>query len=112
MNPFAAFLETDQVAYSLGHEKYWSNEWTGPILGRRIMKDLENMVLPMNDELSFAIDDRFGTDTRVWTDIPALTTMKLLVAQASTRFVAGAPLCTLTPRVTFLVHKLKICRSE
>lgn len=47
----------------------------------------------MNDELGVAIDTRLGIDTDGWTEIPLLSTMKLLIAQASSRFTVGAPLC-------------------
>lgn len=51
----------------------------------------------MNEELELAIDKRLGTDTENSTDVTVLPVMSLIVAQASSRFIVGLPLCKVYP---------------
>lgn len=59
---------------------------------------LETLIVALEDELSFAFDSRFGTAAD-WTDITLYGTMKKIVAQASSRFTVGLPMCKSLSRV-------------
>lgn len=54
---------------------------------------LERLMIALEDELKFAFDARFGTETKEWTEITLFKTMKKIVAQASSRFTVGLPMC-------------------
>ena len=92
-----AFREMDQIDWTTGHHKYVTDPWHGMIVKRDINRVLEKLMVALNDELRSAFDSRLGTNMRDWTEINVLQTMKLIVAQASSRFTVGLPLCeTLT----------------
>ena len=92
---YEAFVEIDQVTSDLPHDRFARDPWAGNLVRKDINAILETIVAGLNDELQFAFDTRFGTDTEEWRDIPVLDTMKMVVAQASSRFTVGLPLCTL-----------------
>jgi len=92
-----AFLEMDQVAYSAGHSKYIADAWQGLLVKTQMNLVLESIVAGMCDELGYAFDARFGTDENDWTELKLYETMKLIVAQGSSRFTVGLPLCSPPP---------------
>ena len=67
--------------------------WQGNLVKTGMGAILETIVAGLNDELQYAFDARFGTDTEHWREIAVLETMKPLVAQAASRFTVGLPLC-------------------
>ncbi|KAL2847551.1 cytochrome P450 [Aspergillus pseudoustus] len=88
-----AFVEVDQVVYSLGHTRYVADPWQGLLVRREMNSVLEIIVAAMNDELGIAFDARFGTDEENWKEIDLLETVRMVVAQAASRFTVGLPLC-------------------
>ncbi|KAL2822403.1 cytochrome P450 [Aspergillus granulosus] len=88
-----AFVEVDQVVYSLGHERYVADAWQGLLVRLELNSVLEHIVAAMNDELGVAFDARFGTDEDNWKKIDLLETVRMVVAQAASRFTVGLPLC-------------------
>jgi len=88
-----SFMEMDQVQYSTGHKKYVSDPWQGMLVKRDINGVLESIVAAMGNELGFAFDSCFGTDENQWVELNLLTKVRMIVAQASSRFTVGLPLC-------------------
>jgi len=88
-----AFSEIDQVAYMTGDSKHVTDDWSGWLVKHNINAVLEKIVVALNAELSYAFDTRFGTDEDNWTELNVHKTMGLVVAQASSRFIVGLPLC-------------------
>jgi hypothetical protein len=93
-----AFVEVDQVHYSLGHTRYVADPWQGNLVKKDMNAVLENIVRALNSELQVAFDARFGTDENDWKEIDLLDTVRMVVAQAASRFTVGMPLCMLNPR--------------
>jgi hypothetical protein len=91
----SAFAEIDQAHYNLGDERYLLDPWQALLVKRDINAVLETIVVALSDELKYAFDSRWGTDTEEWLEFNALNSMKLLVAQGSSRFTVGLPLCVL-----------------
>jgi hypothetical protein len=89
---YEAFLEFTQAYYNLGSTKFLENPWHGLLVKLDMNRMLESLMVALDEELRFAFDQRFGTNTQ-WTKIPILRTMKLIVAQGSSRFTVGLPLC-------------------
>lgn len=89
-----AFAEIDQVYYSLGHSKYVSDPWQGNLVKQEMNAVLENIVAVLNDELRVAFDAQFGSNDE-WKVINLLETVRMIVAQAASRFTVGLPLCKL-----------------
>lgn len=88
-----AFVEVDQVQYSLGHDRYVVDPWQGMLVKKEMNAVLENITAGLNDELAYAFDTRLGTATAEWKEIDLLDTMRLVVAQGASRFTVGLPLC-------------------
>ena len=93
----AAFQVVDQVDYSLGHAKFVTDPWNGLMVKKDMNRVLETIMISLNEELTVVIDDQFGTNSDSWTDITLLATMKRTVAQGSSRFTVGLPLCMYMP---------------
>ncbi|GKT89294.1 cytochrome P450 [Colletotrichum tofieldiae] len=87
-----AFAEVDQVHWALGHDRYVVDAWQGTLVKTEINAVLENICAALNDELSFAFDKWFGTDPE-WKEIDLFESMKMVVAQAASRFTIGLPIC-------------------
>lgn len=89
-----AFAEIDQVAWSLGHDKYVVDAWQGMIVKYDMNRAIEVIASSMKDELQVVFDEQFGTDTENWKTIDLTQTVKMIIAQAASRFTVGLPLCT------------------
>ncbi|KAL2819035.1 cytochrome P450 [Aspergillus cavernicola] len=88
-----AFVDVDQADYSLGHSKYIADGWQGHLVKQEMNAVLENIFVALNDELGVAFDTRFGTDQANWRTIDLLETVRMVVAQAASRFTVGLSLC-------------------
>ncbi|EXJ89682.1 hypothetical protein A1O3_02749 [Capronia epimyces CBS 606.96] len=91
-----AVLEVVQLKYGLGDEKYKADPWPGMLVKTEINAMLENVCADMNDELAHAFDRLLGdtgSDSDSWKEIDLLHTVRLVVAQAASRFTVGLPLC-------------------
>ncbi|KAL2871230.1 cytochrome P450 [Aspergillus lucknowensis] len=88
-----AFAEVDQVQYALGHTKYVVDAWQGQLVRKELNAVLETIVDGLNEELGVAFDAYFGTDEDNWKTIDLLETVRMVVAQAASRFTIGLPLC-------------------
>ncbi|KAF4414856.1 hypothetical protein F53441_14692, partial [Fusarium austroafricanum] len=87
-----AFAEVDQIAWSLGHDKYVVDPWQGVIVKYDLNRAIDIIANNMKDELHEVFDEQFGTDTQNWKKIELSTTVKMIVAQAASRFTVGLPL--------------------
>jgi hypothetical protein len=91
------FLEMDQADYSVGDGQVVMDGWQGLLVKDNMNKILERLGAALNDELGYAFEQRFGTDVDEWRELNVLKTMKMVVAQASSRFIVGRPLCISPP---------------
>src|SRR5690242_4885621 len=106
-----AFAEVDQVRWSLGHDKYVVDAWQGLVVKYDLNRAIEIIANNMKDELHEVFDEQFGTDTENWKRIDLTKTVKMIVAQAASRFTVGLPLCKPTITSIVLGHCLFV-RSE
>ncbi|KAK9769887.1 hypothetical protein SCAR479_13432 [Seiridium cardinale] len=86
-----AFTEIDQIHYGLGNEMYILDPWQGNLVKTEMNAVLENICAAMNDELGTAFDTYFGVDTENWKEIDLISTVRMIVAQAASRFTVGLP---------------------
>jgi hypothetical protein len=84
-----AQVETIQPFYGFGDDKFIQDPWTGVLVKTDLNAVLESVCSAMNDELGLAIDSHFGTDTKAWKEIDLIPTIRMIIAQASTRFTLG-----------------------
>ncbi|KAI0205956.1 cytochrome P450 [Astrocystis sublimbata] len=90
MSAVASQTETIQPYYGLGHDKFVADPWGGMLVKTDLNAVLENICAAMNDELGLAIASTFGTDTKSWKEIELMPAVRMIVAQAATRFTIGA----------------------
>jgi hypothetical protein len=88
-----AALDLDQIAYSVGHRKYVEDGWQSTVLRRDLNSNLEAVAPDVWDETQVAVKYRFGEDVESWKQVHLFETVKLIVAQASSRFTVSRPLC-------------------
>jgi cytochrome P450 len=89
----SAFAELDQATYNLGDEHYILDPWQALLVKRDLNAALENIMVGLSSELKYALEARWGSDTEEWKEFNVLKTMKLVIAQGSSRFTVGLPLC-------------------
>ncbi|MCJ1396113.1 hypothetical protein MMC18_009002 [Xylographa bjoerkii] len=87
------FREVDQLEFHSGPHELVTDPWQGMLVKRDMNRILEKLVAVLYDELQNAFDARFGTKVNEWTEITLYETMKCIVAQGSSRFTVGLPLC-------------------
>lgn len=88
-----AILEVVQLKYGLGHTRYKSDPYPGMLVKTEINAMLESVCADMNDELAIAFDRYFGSDTESWQEIDLFSNVRMIMAQAASRFTVGVPLC-------------------
>lgn len=88
-----AFNEMFQLGHSLGDEKYMIDTWPHLLARHVLTQELDDYILPVNEELKLAIDNQFGSDTENWKTLDLLDTMRMVVNQAGSRFAVGSSLC-------------------
>ncbi|MCJ1437464.1 hypothetical protein MMC27_006851 [Xylographa pallens] len=93
LSAFESFRELDQLEYHTGSETLVTDPWQGMIVRRDMNRILERLVFVLNDEIKYAFDTRFETSADDWTELNLYKTMKYIVAQGSSRFTVGLPLC-------------------
>jgi hypothetical protein len=85
-------LEIDQVDYNIG-TKCVTDNYPANYIKRDMTANAERIAMSIADELKPAFHARFGNVTDTWKEINVLNSMKLVVAQYSSRFTVGLPLC-------------------
>ncbi|MCJ1402135.1 hypothetical protein MMC11_005354 [Xylographa trunciseda] len=93
LSAYEGFRNIDQLEYHTGSHTLVTDPWQGMLVKRDMNRILERLVIVLNDELQYAFDTRFGTNVDGWTEINVYKTMKCIVAQGSSRFTVGLPLC-------------------
>ncbi|UKZ78724.1 hypothetical protein TrVFT333_006470 [Trichoderma virens FT-333] len=93
LSAWDAFVELDQVYYSLGHSRYVADPWQGNLVKTELNNMLESVIAALDDELRVAFDKYFGTDEDNWQTIDLSEAVKMIVAQGASRFTVGLPLC-------------------
>jgi hypothetical protein len=91
-----AFNEMFQLGHSLGHEKYMLDTWSVDVSRKVLTQDLEEFIDSVWEELQLAVDDYLGLGTEDWRTVDLLETIRKIISRASSRFVVGLSLCTLS----------------
>lgn len=109
----------DQAGYSAGGEQYVMDPWQGILVRTDMNSVLEKICKALDEELGFAFDEKLGKDAE-WKEVELMKLMREVIAQASSRFTIGKPLCMLyllppLPRSlymsTFLGCSILLCES-
>ncbi len=63
------------------------------VIGRELTHRLDGFAAAIVDELHRCLDERWGTDTTAWREVPVYDTMLDLISRLSTHVLVGEPLC-------------------
>ncbi|KAM3530289.1 hypothetical protein MY4038_004971 [Beauveria bassiana] len=88
-----AFSELNQTRYSLGHSRYWEDPWQLDLVKAHLSSILQNLIPQLNEELAAAVSKHLGNDTENGKEIELEVIMRRVIAQATSRFIVGLPLC-------------------
>ena len=110
---YDAIVELNQVMYSLGHSRFIGDPWQGQLVRTKLYNALEGMTADLSDEISYALDEYFGTDTDNWTEIELVETLNHVAAQLAGRFTVGLPLCMSSTNFPYdLVHAFLVNHNQ
>jgi hypothetical protein len=87
----------DSFDWSSGNRQYFLDPWPGLVLKRDMNSVLENLAVALNNELQFCFKEKFGTKTTEWIELDTYETLQMVIAQGSSRFTVGLPLCKSCP---------------
>ncbi|KAL3421057.1 cytochrome P450 [Phlyctema vagabunda] len=90
---YESFAELDKAEWTFGNAKFILNPWGGNLVRTQMGRVLENLAAAINDELKYAFDRWIGGNYNDWTEVEVMSSMKFIVAQASSRFTIGTSLC-------------------
>lgn len=88
-----AFMDLNQAKYSLGHSRYWGDPWQFQLVKPHLNSTLQTLIPQLNEELAAAFPKHLGMDTEEWKEIELESTVRKVIAQLSSRFIVGPPLC-------------------
>lgn len=83
-----AQIDGIQLHHSLGH-KFAYDPWGGMMVKSDLNSALETVCAVMNDELRFAFDAVFGSDTEEWKEIDLFPACRIIGGRATLRFTLG-----------------------
>ena len=85
-----AFVHFDKMYYSLGADKYVGDGYPGKLVSTF---DREAMAAGIWDELPACFEKWVGGAPGEWNEIDVVQTVRMIVAQLTSRFTVGLPLC-------------------
>lgn len=91
LSPFEGFREIDKGDWNSGHASYILDPWQSIVIKKSMGRFLENLASVVDDELRIAVPEYLQVDGE--REVNVYESMKWLVAQISSRFTVGLPLC-------------------
>ncbi|OBT75504.1 hypothetical protein VF21_04934 [Pseudogymnoascus sp. 05NY08] len=83
----------NQAVYTTGDANVIRNPWQGELVRTQMLSLIEPIVADLDDELKVSIDEKFGMDEKEWRELDLYDMVKIVIAQGSSRFTVGIPLC-------------------
>lgn len=91
LSPIEGFREIDKGDWNSGHASYIQDPWQSIVIKKSMGRFLETLAGAVDDELKVAVPEYLGVDEEEEVDVYGA--MKWIVAQVSSRFTVGLPLC-------------------
>lgn len=91
LSPIEGFREIDKGDWNSGHASYIQDPWQSIVIKKEMGRFLETLAAAVDDELQYAIPEYIRPDAKGEVDV--YESMKWIVAQVSSRFTVGLPLC-------------------
>jgi hypothetical protein len=92
LSTYDAFGELEQAHYSCGNETYIKDPWHALLVKTKMNTVVEHLAEALNEEICVSFDTYLGKEPH-WNEITLLDAMQKVVAQGSSRFTVGWPLC-------------------
>lgn len=86
-------LDIDQIEHSIGHRKFVEDGWQGNVIRRDLNTNLEGIAPDVWEETQAAVKYHFGEDLANFKRVHVYDSMKMIIAQVSSRFTVSKPLC-------------------
>jgi hypothetical protein len=91
LSPFEGFREIDKGDWNSGHASYIQDPWQSIVIKKEMGRFLEILASDVDDELKYAVPEYVKPGPNDEVDV--YESMKWIVAQVSSRFTVGLPLC-------------------
>ncbi|KAK3315642.1 cytochrome P450 [Apodospora peruviana] len=91
LSPEEGFREIDKGDWNTGSADYIHDPWQSAVIRKDMARVLEILADAVDDELKYAVPEHLNVATQE--DVDVLETMRWIVAQISSRFTVGLPLC-------------------
>ncbi|KAF6523027.1 hypothetical protein HZS61_014555 [Fusarium oxysporum f. sp. conglutinans] len=91
LSPIEGFREIDKGDWNSGHANYIQDPWQSIVIKKEMGRFLEILAAAVDDELQYAIPEYIKPGAGDEVDV--YEAMKWIVAQVSSRFTVGLPLC-------------------
>ncbi|KAG5746617.1 hypothetical protein H9Q72_012001 [Fusarium xylarioides] len=91
LSPIEGFREIDKGDWNSGHANYIQDPWQSIVIKKEMGRFLEILAAAVDDELQYAIAEYIKPGKGDEVDV--YEAMKWIVAQVSSRFTVGLPLC-------------------
>ncbi|KAH7242212.1 cytochrome P450 [Fusarium tricinctum] len=91
LSPIEGFREIDKGDWNSGHASYIQDPWQSIVIKKEMGRFLETLAAAVDDELQYAIPEYIRPGANGEVDV--YESMKWIVAQVSSRFTVGLPLC-------------------
>lgn len=104
-----AFAEYDQIVHSLGNDIYLVDPWQGTTVKNELNPSLDTLMDALNEEVGVAFDTHLGAlgvKSGEWVEVNIYDVMRMVIAQANSRFTVGLPLCKLSLSFLHMGHFL------
>ncbi|KAK1142055.1 hypothetical protein N8T08_008261 [Aspergillus melleus] len=89
-----AIVETVQARWTVGHSRYFTEEWHTAFLKRSIRALMDTEVPRFQEELERSISSVFGRDDKNWKEVNLATSIKHILVRSTSRYIVGSPLCS------------------
>ncbi|KAM0231842.1 hypothetical protein ACHAP5_010914 [Fusarium lateritium] len=91
LSPIEGFREIDKGDWNSGHASYIQDPWQSIVIKKEMGRFLETLAAAVDNELQYAISEYIRPNANGEVDV--YESVKWIVAQASSRFTVGLPLC-------------------
>ncbi|KAI9040282.1 cytochrome P450 [Aspergillus affinis] len=89
-----AIVETVQARWTVGHSRYFTEEWHSAFLKRSIRSFMDTEIPRFQEELERSILSMFGSDETNWTEVNLAKSIKHILVRSTARYIVGSPLCS------------------
>ncbi|MBE3047519.1 hypothetical protein IMZ48_34400 [Candidatus Bathyarchaeota archaeon] len=91
LSAIEGFRAIDRGDWNSGHASYIQDPWQSIVIRKNMSRFLDTVAAAVDDELGSALEEYLQADGEKEVDV--YETMKWIVAQISSRFTVGLPLC-------------------